>query len=296
MQLALHAFEYCEFEECLHLLSHLPQDSERNMLQSRASYAFGKILLAQGNLSDSREQFRTSSAIRDLPAIMSLSQERNRMIEVLFRDRSKSVLSILGIALQARVQEVLYLDEEAFAPDTDFVGCLAAYRSGYDLDKSDALSRLIRRLKRGGDPAAITELGKLLADFLFSETELVQTVDFIVPVPQEPQRAQTRGYSISHLLAQEISTRCAIPILDNVITATGTLPELRVIPRWARMDALHGMFESKASDWISERHILIVDDVITSGATVITMSKVMKQNGAVSVSAIALAHSESSLW
>lgn len=296
MRLALDAFESRNFEECLTFLMRLPQNSERNNLESRAAYALGKNLLAQGSIGDAREQFRTASTIRELPVIMSLSQERNRLLEVLLRDRSRSFLSIQGVALRARVQEPVELDEEAFAPDIDYVGCLAAYRSGYDEQRSDDLSRLIRLLKRGGQPSTVTELGKLLADFVYSETELVQTVDFIVPVPQEPERAQTRGYSIPHLLAEEVSTRCAIPILDNVISTTGTLPELRVMPRWARMAALDGMFESTATDWIAERQILIVDDVITSGSTVKTISNILKQAGAASVSAIALAHSERTFW
>jgi competence protein ComFC len=62
------------------------------------------------------------------------------------------------------------------------------------------------------------------------------------------------------------------------------------------MSALEGMFESQATEWIEERQILIVDDVITTGATIKSMAKELKQAGAATVSAVALAHTESSFW
>ena len=296
MSLARRAFDSSRFDECLSFLSRLPPDSERNRLESQAAYALGKYLLAQGRISESREQFRTAATRREIPVVMSLSQERNRLLEVLLRDRSQSVLAILGSASQARIKEVLELYEDEFAPEIDYVGCVAAYRSGYDPEKGDALSRLIRRLKRGGEQSTIVELGNLLADFVFSETDLIETVDFILPVPQEPERAQLRNYSIPDLLAKVVSDRCAIPICDKVIATTGTLPELRKIPRRHRMSALEGMFESQATEWIEERQILIVDDVITTGATIKSMAKELKQAGAATVSAVALAHTESSFW
>jgi predicted amidophosphoribosyltransferase len=253
-------------------------------------------LLSEGRLGEAREEFSRATSHRRLAVIQSLSQERCRLLGILLNNPNRSVLAIRGLARRICVKQPYELASDQFSPVVDYVGCLAAYRPQYDDERDDELSRLIRLLKRGGSREVVTELGKVLADFLFSETPVLKTADFIVPVPQEPERVSRRGYSIPHLLAEEVSNRCAIPVLDDIVTSTGTLPELRYIPRWARKAALEGAFEVSASDWVRERSILIVDDVITSGATVISIGETLRRAGASEVFAIALAHTERSVW
>lgn len=296
LRFACEAFKAGKSGDCLSFLRRIPHSPEKDELEAQASYAYGKLLLAEGKLGDARENFSRATSFRRFPVIQFLSQERCRLLSILLNNPNQSVLVIRGLASRARVEHPYELASNQFSPVIDYVGCLAAYRSKYDEERNDELSRLIRLLKRGGKKEAVIELGKLLADFLFSETPFLRTVDFIIPVPQEPERVSRRGYSIPHLLAEEVSIRCAIPVLDDIVTSAGNLPELRYMPRRARKGALEGAFKVSASDWVGGRSILIVDDVITTGATVISIGETLKQAGASEVMAIALAHTERSLW
>jgi predicted amidophosphoribosyltransferase len=296
LRFAREAFKAGNFGDCLGFLHRMPHSPEKDELEAQASYAYGKLLLAEGKLGDARESFSMGTSFRRFAVIQFLSQERCRLLSILLNNPNQSVLAIHGLASRARVKHTYELASDQFSPVVDYVGCLAAYRSKYDEERNDELSKLIRLLKRGGKKDVVIELGKLLADFLFSETPILKKADFIIPVPQEPERVSRRGYSIPYLLAAEVSIRCAIPVLDDIVTSTGTLPELRYIPRWARKAALEGAFEVSASNWVRERSILIIDDVITSGATVISVGETLREAGASEVLAIALAHTERSVW
>ena len=123
---------------------------------------------------------------------------------------------------------------ETFAPSISFVGCPAAYRSGYDPERADPLSRLIQLVKRGAvsvsvsseREGAVDRLGEILAAYAYTETYILRDCDYLLPVPFDVDRASERGYSIPMILAAKVAMSCAIPLDSSVIVAAGQLPEL----------------------------------------------------------------------
>jgi len=114
-------------------------------------------------------------------------------------------------------------------------------------------------------------------------------IDLLVPVPIHRERLRERGFNQSMLLARAISKQTGIPTQANAITRTvKRLPQVgrSMQDRWS---AVSGVFAVPQSDLVWGRHIAIVDDVITTGATVSECARVLITAGATSVHAIAIA-------
>jgi ComF family protein len=116
-----------------------------------------------------------------------------------------------------------------------------------------------------------------------------QTFDFVVPVPLHHVRRRERGYNQSALLARELGNRirCKVaPGLLRRIRPTATQTNLTA-PQ--RLSNVKNAFQCRRRKWLAGRRVLLVDDVMTTGATVNACSKALKKGGAVSVHVITAA-------
>lgn len=114
-------------------------------------------------------------------------------------------------------------------------------------------------------------------------------IDLLVPVPIHRDREHDRGFNQSALLARDIAAQSGIPMNNDVlIRSVKRRPQVgrSLQQRW---DAVAGVFTVIDATAITGRHIAVVDDVITTGATVSECAVVLMASGAASVSAIAIA-------
>lgn len=275
--------------------------SEAMVLTADASYRLGQLLVSEGRYGAARERFARAIQHHPLSVARSLAQERNRLINNILNRRTRPVVDFLSQLAEVRISEAAAMHPETFAPLISFVGCPAAYRSGYDPERSDPLSRLIRLIKRPGSDAetvaerarATDRIAEILAAFVYMETPVLREADFVIPVPSDQEREAVRGYSIPMILAGKLSESCAIPLHPGVIAASGPLPDLRNIPRWAREFAITDAYVGTSRAGLLEgMNVVIVDDVVTSGSTLRRVALVLKDYGADTVSATVLAHSE----
>jgi len=134
----------------------------------------------------------------------------------------------------------------------------------------------------------------MLADYVIKHTKILANVDFIVPVPTDPERRKVRGYGIPDVLADGLEKKLALPVIQQVLELTRQSPELRQLPRWQRASAVTGLYDVIKPDLVKGRSVLIVDDVITTGSTLQEIGKQLKASGTNKVYGIALAHTEAS--
>lgn len=131
-------------------------------------------------------------------------------------------------------------------------------------------------------------LTKLL---LYAYSELGEEVDLIVPVPMHKQRLYQSGYNqaalLSNALASKIKKRC----IHNLILKTKHVAKQMTLSEQHRFWNVRKAFiiNKKNCDQIKNATVLIVDDVITTGATVMECARVLKQYGARSVFALSVA-------
>jgi ComF family protein len=109
-------------------------------------------------------------------------------------------------------------------------------------------------------------MGKLLGRML-EQSERFSEVDIIVPLPLNPKREKKRGYNQATALCNGISEIWNKPVVEKVVIRkvfTETQTHKGRISRWQNMD---GVFKVANPSAIQGKHILLIDDVVTTGAT-----------------------------
>lgn len=135
--------------------------------------------------------------------------------------------------------------------------------------------------------AGARALAAPLAQFTTEMIALPFPVDCLCPVPLHPRREAMRGYNQSLLLANELGARWQLPVEANLLTRVINTPPQMSLPAEERRKNLRGAFT--ATPDIRDRHIALVDDVYTTGATLRECSQVLKRAGAAQVLVITVA-------
>lgn len=118
--------------------------------------------------------------------------------------------------------------------------------------------------------------------------------EIIIPLPLFVSREKKRGYNQASLIANGISQKLKIPVIDDAIARTKkteTQTHKSRIQRWKNMEST---FEIRDPLKITGKHILLIDDVVTTGASLEACAQVLLGNPGVKVSIACLAHTVSS--
>ena len=148
-------------------------------------------------------------------------------------------------------------------------------------------ARLIRAYKYSHLRAAAPSLARLMAE-TFAEHQLTAAAHYLlVPVPTATSRRRARGFDHAELLARELSRRLAQP----VGSAVGRLGQARQVgaPRTQRLAQPHGQYYLRRPESVVGRNVLLVDDVITTGATLAEVARLLRRAGARRVDALVFA-------
>ncbi|HEX8332130.1 MAG TPA: phosphoribosyltransferase family protein [Segetibacter sp.] len=149
-----------------------------------------------------------------------------------------------------------------------FYGRLAVRNAaaGYFFTKESLLQHLLVQLKYRNNKDIGIYMGKLLGRMLV-QSERFSQVDVMVPLPLNPKREKKRGYNQATALCNGISEVWIKPVIEKIIVRkvfTETQTHKGRISRWQNMD---GVFEVTNASALQGKHILLVDDVVTTGAT-----------------------------
>jgi len=135
-------------------------------------------------------------------------------------------------------------------------------------------------------------LADTMADWLL-EQERVKTLlsdtQALVPVPLHPWRQFTRGYNQAELIAWRLHRRCKIPLVHPASRKRHTETQTHMHSRAQRMENLSEAFELRKPKSIRGRHVVVIDDVMTTGATLQTLARALKPAKPASLCAIVVA-------
>ncbi|MDH2915441.1 MAG: ComF family protein [Gallionella sp.] len=126
-------------------------------------------------------------------------------------------------------------------------------------------------------------LANLLADELASR--IPERPDLIVALPLHPLRLRERGFNQSQLLAARLSKQLNIPLLTDACRRVRDTPPQSKLPWKERDKNMRHAFAISPDVDIQSKHVAIVDDVMTTGASIGEMAHMLKQAGARKVSA-----------
>ncbi len=154
--------------------------------------------------------------------------------------------------------------------------------------KKGRVQHLIHELKYKGNQDAGLFLGKEMAKEI-EQSPLFQSIDLIVPVPLHPKKIRIRGYNQSEVLARGMLNHLpAIVSTQHLIRTTATETQTKK-SREARWKNVKDIFALNQPDELAGKHVLLVDDVITTGSTIEACANVLMQVPNIRISVAAAA-------
>lgn len=116
-----------------------------------------------------------------------------------------------------------------------------------------------------------------------------QDIDYLVPVPLHEKKKRQRGYNQSEMLAEGISSVTGIPVSDRLVIRgqfTETQTRMKAHERWTNVS---GAFVCSAPEAFEGKHILLVDDVMTTGSTLVSCADALSGVSRLRISVLTLA-------
>jgi len=155
--------------------------------------------------------------------------------------------------------------------------------------KGSRFQKLLHKIKYQNQQNLGVELGRWLGHEL-KQTDF-NSIDFIIPVPLHPKKLQKRGYNQSELLARGISETMNKPMDNNILKRVIENPTQTRKGRYERWTNVEGIFQLSNVESASDKHYLVIDDVVTTGSTLeACISAILKAPGTkVSVAVLAMA-------
>ena len=116
-----------------------------------------------------------------------------------------------------------------------------------------------------------------------------QGIDFIIPIPLHPKKEKIRGYNQSHVIAEGISEIMNIPIAEKCLVRSVFTDTQTKKSREERYQNVKDIFEVKNKEKLAGKHVLLVDDVLTTGATLMSAGKALMQVKEIKISVATVA-------
>lgn len=133
-------------------------------------------------------------------------------------------------------------------------------------NKGGKTQKLIHNLKYKQQTDIGLFLGRKIGESLLSSVNC-QNIDVIIPVPLHPGKERKRGYNQSKYLAMGIAEVIGVPVNTKALIRTRLTKTQTKKDRYTRFKDLNSTFKVTMSESLVNKHILLVDDVITTGAT-----------------------------
>jgi ComF family protein len=143
---------------------------------------------------------------------------------------------------------------------------LAQTAALYNFQKKGKVQHLIHQLKYKGRMDVGVYMGKILGADLV-KTEAFQDITKVIPVPLHPAKQRKRGYNQSEQIAIGLAKAMNIEMDATSFVRTFNTETQTRKSRFARWENVKEIFKVTTPDELANRHILLVDDVITTGAT-----------------------------
>ncbi|MDP2037114.1 MAG: ComF family protein [Ignavibacteria bacterium] len=164
---------------------------------------------------------------------------------------------------------------------------ISAFQSAFVFEKDKELQDILHALKYNNK----FQVGKFLGGLIANQVgEQVRTwnADMIIPVPLHSLKKAERGYNQAELICNGISKVLSIPTKANLLKRSRYTLSQTTMTLEERKENVHKAFVMKRKN-VTGKRIIIVDDVLTTGATITECGRVLKENGAEEVYALSVA-------
>lgn len=181
-----------------------------------------------------------------------------------------------------------------FTPDDNevaqlFWGLLPVERAAALLyyEPHSEMARLVYELKYHDRPDIGEDLGRLMAKEM-QMARYFDGIDVLLPVPLSRKRRRQRGYNQSEMLARGISDVTGLPIISKAMKRTNFHKSQTMLTRQERRENVDGTFILRHPEWLEDKHVLLVDDICTTGATLIACGEAIRTVKGIHISVLTL--------
>lgn len=157
--------------------------------------------------------------------------------------------------------------------------------------KGSKVQSLMHQIKYNKKPEAGKRAGELYG-YELKQSDKFILPELIIPVPLHPSRLKKRGYNQSEYIAAGISSVLNIPVCRDNLSRTGNTETQTRKSRFARYENMKNAFHLNNQNSLINKHILLIDDVMTTGSTLEACSMKLLSVEGVRISICTLAYAE----
>lgn len=154
--------------------------------------------------------------------------------------------------------------------------------------KDGMMQHLLHQLKYKGRTATGTVLGNVFGQELMADGWLSE-IDLLVPVPLHRRKTYRRGFNQAALIAGGIATAAGLPLAPQALSRVRDTGSQTRKSRLERLDNVAAVFRAEREEQLQNKHVLLIDDVLTTGATLEAAGLALLAAGAASLSVATLA-------
>ncbi len=136
----------------------------------------------------------------------------------------------------------------------------------YLFEKSGRIQRLLHAIKYENQKELAHHIGIQYGNEL-KQRELTGTIDLVLPIPLHAKKLKSRGYNQSEWFAKGMSEAFAKPLVSDYLERVENTSTQTRKNKYQRWENVEGIFNCKKKSDLRNKHILLVDDVVTTGAT-----------------------------
>lgn len=200
-------------------------------------------------------------------------------------------MTVLCVYCQTRLPKSNYHLDPSNALVKKFWGRVPVLHAAsyYLFQKNSDVQHILHELKYNERTDVGVYIGLIYGTELCKKNTTFTKADAIIPVPLHPKKLKKRGYNQSDFFAKGLSESLQIPnITDAVCRNTDTVSQTGKsrIDRW---DNVNAIFSIEKPDLLQNKHVILVDDVITTGATLEALSNELISKTACAVSILSIA-------
>lgn len=157
--------------------------------------------------------------------------------------------------------------------------------------KEGSIQKLIHELKYNHNPQLGQYIGKLCGHNL-KDSDFISNIDYLVPVPLHKKRQRKRGYNQSLEICKGISAITQIPIETSTLIRSVNNKSQTNYKRMKRWQNVENIFQLTNTSIFTDKHIALVDDIVTTGSTIEACAKTIltANNVKISIICIGTAH------
>lgn len=268
-------------------LEKVPTDARPKVLESEIRHSAARLAASKGEWHRCEQGFESLHRLDPDP----FYERRLGLV----RRRSTLLDEAIWRAMRAKIDPARRLPSEKLIPAVSSVWACGAYHSRGQ-GRGLPWSRLLREAK---DPPRDQKERQSVLDttcdffcrYILEETSVLQYADAVVAIPPDPGRYAQRGMSLPDELALAVERQLSLPWPTEALVRKESV-ELRGLSWRERRQAVDGSMAARDVSWVKDRCVLLVDDVITSGATISKAAVLLRAAGARDVHAAALCHTE----